>query len=179
MRTLFRRLCLVFVLPFVLFRVLCAWLLSRLLDPRRFRSITDEYNFDFIGRWATANILGVYGMFGAIAPNGVKGNVELIIYYSRFQGFKRGSLEKRKFAPATSCIEIPVSMRHGSEAFFSFLEGGQLLWFGWVKDAKDSRDGWFASLRPGSYGYWKLTRRPEVEHDCEGHFPARAKPESE
>ena len=158
----------VIALPFIaltLLFLLFTWVLSRLIDPGRFRAITNGREFDYIGRWSTGDTLGIYGMFGAIAPGGVDGDVEVTIYYSRFQRFKRGELAERKFSVASSWDGIPVATKYGGEIHFSYAEGDPLIWFGWDEDGESARDGWFCSMRPGSYGSWKLTKRPRQSTD--------------
>ena len=146
----------VFVLPFVVAIGIGGWVLSRFIDPRRFLALTEGRSFDFVGRWHTGDSIGIYGMFGVTAPEGIDSDLEVSIYYSRFQALRRGEIETRSFALASSCDGIPVATKHGDETHFSHEDGGQLIWLGWSHDNDLSRDGWFATMRPGSFGSLKL-----------------------
>jgi hypothetical protein len=81
------------------------------------------------------------------------------IYYSRFQFFKSGVIDSILFRPATSWTEIPVSLKHGDDTYFSYVRDEQLMWCGWNEGEDYELNGYFCTMRPPSGGSWWLAPR--------------------
>ncbi|MEZ5326428.1 MAG: hypothetical protein R3F19_15365 [Verrucomicrobiales bacterium] len=128
--------------------------LGRFRDLADFRSRSpDGLQFDRIGRWHSKNPGNTWGIFGV---SKVSNSTELrvTIYYSRFQRYRSGQLEKRIFRRANEWNDIPVATKRGNDDYFSWIPEGQLVWLsGYDGDSTDWK--WFDSLRPMSFGKWR------------------------
>jgi len=115
-------------LPILCVVYLVTWTLGRVFDISdfTFRTPSDQH-FDRIGRWYSKHPGGPWGFFGIVKTAG-EDDLKVTIYYSRFQRYKRGQLEKRIFRKASEWKDIPAATKQGEDCYFSWIPKGQLIW---------------------------------------------------
>ncbi|MAS94414.1 MAG: hypothetical protein CMO55_14540 [Verrucomicrobiales bacterium] len=139
------------------------WLLSWVLDPILFRIATKKKSFDYQGRWTEGNAGFVYGQFGAIAPDGFEGPIEVTIYYSHLQHANWGKTVTRQFRPISDWKHLYVASKNGKQdSYFSYIPGEQLLWMDRNRDSPGKLEGWYGGWYPTSVGKWKVKKAPTL-----------------
>ena len=144
--------------------------LSLIVDPMKFRSLTKEYDFTYIGKWSTADGIGIFGVIGVIVDD-EECSAKVYIYYSSLQSYRRKELEILNFKRVDLDDEIPNALMIDAAWLFPYLSNS---WISYENEKQPIRACWngkdqimksgrFYSKKPRSIGNFTLKLQKIVE----------------